>query len=441
MKKQKIRREEGGPAFRRLEESPFQEIMSRKKMNPILLITVLMLGIFVFASGLFGKLSKDPSVTGIRADFNGLIRPGEPFNADMFIVKGITEDSRLVPLKNFTVTSETAATNGGTCETIITAQGHEVTAIVPITREEVASLNIGYPYKEDVKVTFYSNGDLEFTGTGDVQNFGDIPWKEYEYTHVYFDGNLTITKMDQWFKGSKTLTYIDSLPKTVKSIKEMASGCELLKDAPEYFQCQNLKVMDNAFWGCSLIENVDVLPVNVTSAKYAFSGCVSLQNPCDMGKTSNLIDISGIHSGCTSLRNVPEIPETVAVMDESFKGCINIQYAAKFPQNVQSIREAYANCTSLETASTIPEKAKDISQCYIGCNALSGTLEINTDTKNFAGVLRNAATMGDILSISGNSGNLLAIQQDSGNSDIVLADPKAAANQNKRMLAEELATK
>ena len=416
-----------------------QEKMSRRKKSPILLITVLILGVFVLASGLSEKLNKDPSVTGIRAEFNGSIRPGESFTAEMFTVKGVTADSRLVPLRKFTVTNETAAMNGGTCEATIVAQGHETTVIVPITREEVAALNIGYPYKEDVKVTFYSNGDLEFTGTGDVQNFGDIPWKEYEYTHVYFDDSLSITKMDQWFKGSKTLTYISSLPKTVKSIKEMASGCELLEVAPEYFQCQSLKVMDNAFYGCSLIENVDVLPVSVTSAKYTFSGCVSLQNPCDMSKTSNLTDISGIHSGCTSLRNAPEIPETVAVMDESFKGCINVQYATKFPENVQSIREAYANCTSLETASTIPEKVKDISQCYTGCNSLSGVLEINTDTKSFSGVLRNAVTMGDILSISGNSGNLLAIQQDSESSNIILADPEAAANQNKRMLAEEAA--
>lgn len=415
--------------------------MSRKKNKPIFLIIVVLLGVVILGDGMLGKFSKDPSVTGIRAEFTGTVHPGEHLTPDMFTVKGVTADSRLVALKNFTVTGQKASANGGTCEATISAQGHETATIVHITREEVAALDIGYPYKEDVKVTFYSNGDLEFSGTGDVQNFGEIPWSEYEYTHVFFDDNLSITKMDQWFKDSKTLTYISPLPKTVKSIKDMASGCIQLREAPEYFQCQDLKVMDNAFSGCKSMESVDVLPVNVTSAKYAFSGCVSLQNPCDMSKTSDLTDISGIHSDCTSLRNVPEIPETVAVMDESFKGCINVQYATKFPENVQSVRDAYANCTSMETAATIPERAKDISQCYAGCNALAGALEINTDTKNFTGVLRKAVTMGDTLTISGNSGNLLAIQQDSGNSNIILSDPEAAAQQHERMVAEEMSLK
>lgn len=418
-------------------------MVRKKSLNSIIfLIIIILAAVLLLRNVILSRVGRDPEITGLRAEFAGTIAPGESFSPDMFKVRGITEDSRLVVLKKYQIKDEKAALNGPSCEATITSQGYETTVVVPIDREEIASMSIGYPYKEDVKVTCYSNGDLEFSGNGDVQNFGlKVPWADYEYTHVYFDDNLTITKMDQWFKGNKELRYISALPKTVKSIKDLANGCEQLKAAPDYFQCKDLKIMDNAFSGCILLETIDVLPVSVTSARYAFSNCVSLQDPCDMTKTSDLTDISGIHAGCTSMRNAPEIPETVAYMDESFKGCINVPYATKFPDNVQSIRGAYAECTNLETASTVPEKAKDISQCYSGCSALSGTLEINTDTKSFNGFLRNSVTMGDTLSISGNSGNLLAIQQDSNSNNIILADPEAAARQNERMQAEESGSK
>ena len=48
-----------------------------------------------------------------------------------------------------------------------------------------------------------------------------------------------------------------------------------------------------------------------------------------------------------------------------------------------------------------------------------------------------ATTNGDKLSISGNCGNLLAIQKNASNSNIVMADPEAAAKQNERLNREK----
>ena len=104
---------------------------------------------------------------------------------------------------------------------------------------------------------------------------------------------------------------------------------------------------------------------------------------------------------------------------------------------IQDASSVYAGDTGLVTAAAIPESVTDFSNCYANCSSLSGSLEINSDTSNFGGVLQGATTNGDKLTISGNSGNLLAIQKDSGNRNIALADPEAASKQNERMLREQ----
>ena len=133
----------------------------------------------------------------------------------------------------------------------------------------------------------------------------------------------------------------------------------------------------------------------------------------------------------------PKIPDTVVSMSECYQNCINIKDAVKFPINIQDASSVYAGDTGLVTAAAIPESVTDFSNCYANCSSLSGSLEINSDTSNFGGVLQGATTNGDKLTISGNSGNLLAIQKDSGNRNIALADPEAASKQNERMLREQ----
>lgn len=384
------------------------------------------------------KFDEDPVVTSIQAEFVGEVEPGGTLGKSMFEVKGVTESGKLVKLNDFTSKTTKAAANGSTCEIQIEAQGCTATAIINIKRKPVFTQNIGYPNEEEAKVTCYSNGDLEFTGKGEITNFAEeLPWEECEYTYVYLDESLNIESMDNWFADNENLVYCDDLPKTVKTIKGTFSNCVSLKKTPGYFQCSNMKIMDYAFSGCSGLKEIDVIPVNASSIKYIFENCTSLQHPINLSKTSNLIYADGMHSGCINLRNASEVPKSVISMHESYQGCINIKEAVQFPPNVQDIASAYEGDTGLITGATVPESVLDFTDCYNGCTSLNGALEINTDTDKFTGALVEANVNGDKLSLSGNSGNLLAIQKDSGNSNIVLADPEAAAQQNERMNREQ----
>ena len=386
---------------------------------------------------LAGDLNQDPPITNLQAEFVGEVKPGQSFTRGMFNVRGVTESGKIVQLHDFSSETDAAAENGDTCEVEITAQGQSVTTIVNITREPVFQQDIGYPNEKDVTVTCYENGDLSFTGKGDLTNFGNaLPWKDCEYSHVYIDESLNIETMDSWFEGNTELVYCDDIPKTLKTMKKTFAGCIALEKTPNYFQCSNLKIMDYAFSGCSSIKEIDILPVNVTSAQYTFEGCTSLQSSADLSKTSNLQNISGLHNGCINLRETTAIPDSVLYMTETFMGCLNIKEAAAFPNKVIDIASAYCGDSALISGAMIPESVTDFSNCYQGCSVLSGNLEINSDTDAYEGALMNATTNGDKLTISGNSGNLLAIQKDAGNGNIMLADPEAASQQNERMLRE-----
>ena len=394
----------------------------------------------VVAAGLIGysqiskELTKDPEITSIQAEFVGKVGPGESLSKSMFDVKGTTNTGKVISIKDFSSKTSTAAKNGASCEIEIESQGQKTTAIIDITRKPIFKQNIGYPNEKGAKVTCYENGDLEFTGKGDITNFTKkLPWSSCKYSHVYIDESLKIENMDNWFEGNEELVYCDDLPKTLKTMKNTFAGCTSLKKTPDYFQCSNLKIMDYAFSECASLKEADLVPVNVASMKYTYAGCVSLQNPISLNKTSNLTNISGIYSGCTNLREATEIPDSVIYMDESYKDCINIKEAVKFPKNVEEINAAYEGCTGLMTGATIPESVVDFTDCYNGCESLSGKLEINSDSSDFQGVLTGATTNGDKLSISGNCGNLLAIQKNASNNNIVLADPEAASRQNERL--------
>lgn len=449
----------------------------------LIIIVVAVLAVIMIGYGKVSQiLRKDPEVVSIKAEFVGEVAPGEKYKKNMFDVKGTTAAGKVVSLNNFTVKNITgttaddetsgevltnedeqvltdassqtqnteeisaeddkniirAAQNGDSCEVEVESQGYTATAIVNITREIAAEFNIGYPQEDTAKVTFYSNGDLVFSGSGSITNFSNnFPWSDYDYTHVYIDEELEIENMNNWFSGAENLVYCDPLPKSVKTISSAFYNCVLLETTPEYFQCSNLKIMDYAFSNCYSLKEVDTIPVNVTSARYTFDTCTSLQNPVSLDKTSNLTNITGIFNGCTSLRNATSIPESVTTMDEAYMGCINIKEAVKFPGNVQTISNAYSGCEGLTTGASIPESVTDFTKCYYGCSSLTGTLEINTDSGSYTGCLQNATTNGDKLEILGNSGHLLDIQKDSGNSNITLQNAEAAAQQNERMLREQ----
>lgn len=407
------------------------------KIKAIIAVAVVAVGMIGY-SRISKEMNKDPEITGLQAEFVGKVGPGESLSKSMFKVTGTTEAGKSVQIDDFSSKTTTAAENGASCEVDIEAQGQSVTVIVDITREPVLEEDIGYPNEKSAKVTCYSNGDLEFTGKGDITNFTKtLPWSSSTYSHVYIDDSLKIENMDSWFEGNKNLVYCDNLPKTLKTMKSTFAGCTTIKKTPDYFQCSNLKIMDYAFSGCSALKEADIIPVNVSSMKYTYANCSSLQKPISLNKTSNLTNVSGLYSGCINLREATEIPDSVIYMNETYKDCINIKEAVKFPKSIEEISATYEGCTGLLTGATIPESVINFTDCYNGCESLNGKLEINSDSDSFEGALMGATTNGDKLSISGNCGNLLAIQKNASNNNIVLADPEAASKQNERLNREK----
>lgn len=406
------------------------------KIKAIIAVAVVAVGMIGYTQ-ISKEMNKDPEITGLQAEFVGKVGPGGSLSKNMFKVTGTTEAGKVVQINDFSSKTTTAAESGASCEVNIEAQGQSATVIVDITREPVLEENIGYPNEKSAKVTCYSNGDLEFTGKGDITNFTTFPWSSSTYSHVYIDDSLKIENMDNWFEGNENLVYCDNLPKTLKTMKSTFAGCTAIEKTPDYFQCSNLKIMDYAFSGCSALKEADIIPVNVSSMKYTYADCISLQSPISLDKTSNLTNVSGLYSGCTSLREATTIPDSVIYMNETYKDCINIKEAVKFPKSIEEISAAYAGCTGLLTGATIPESVINFTDCYNGCESLNGKLEINSDSDSFEGVLMGATTNGDKLSISGNCGNLLAIQKNASNSNIVMADPEAASKQNERLNREK----
>lgn len=412
-----------------------------RKATGLAIFACLLLFLIVF-SKIRSATRKDPDVSSIKAEFTGEIGPGQNLRASMFRVTGETANGKSVQIHSFQAEPVAAPGNGSDFGVTVTAQGQTASVTVPVTREVQSSANIGLQREDSATVTLYTNGDLVFSGSGPIKNFGtNLPWKKMtnsrlQYTHVYFSKELEIPNIDGWFSDNDSLIYCSELPKSLKSMKSAFSGCTALEKAPDYFGCEELKIADNAFSGCTSLTEADTLPVNLRSAAGMFSDCPALRQAVDMSKTSSLTNISGIYQNDTGLVDLSPVPESVSDMSQAFSGCINIQNAVPFPESVLNISGTYQDCTSLTTGAAIPESADNISNCYSGCSSLCGTLEINTDTNNYSGVLSGAAAMGDALVISGNSGNLLAIQQDSGMQSISLADPQEAAKQNQRMIAE-----
>ena len=234
------------------------------KIKAIIAVAVVAVGMIGYTQ-ISKEMNKDPEITGLQAEFVGKVGPGGSLSKNMFKVTGTTEAGKVVQINDFSSKTTTAAENGASCEVNIEAQGQSATVIVDITREPVLEENIGYPNEKSAKVTCYSNGDLEFTGKGDITNFTTFPWSSSTYSHVYIDDSLKIENMDNWFEGNENLVYCDNLPKTLKTMKSTFAGCTAIEKTPDYFQCSNLKIMDYAFSGCSALKEADIIPVNVSS--------------------------------------------------------------------------------------------------------------------------------------------------------------------------------
>lgn len=404
---------------------------------PLFLILVALVGMKLYNGYQQEQLESQP-ITELKCEFIGEVTPSEQLRSSMFRVQAVTNSGIMFDIQSYSIDVKNAPKNGSEFNVTVTYQEKSNVMTVPIKRNPVTEYKIGYPEPENVKATIYSNGDLEFSGSGNTMSFrdGDVPWKDEDYTHVYFSGMIEPGNIDYWFKGNRNLVQCQDLPKSIESMRGTFSGCISLTESPNFFQCTKLRIMTDVFNGCINLKTTDVLPVATVNADAAFKDCKSLLLGPDMTKTTALTSINSICAGDTSLTAAPMIPESVIEMSKAFEGCSNIHTAAAFPKLVENISYSYADCSSLEKGASIPESVNDCKGCYSGCTDLNGNLEINTDTKNNTGILYKSVQSGKKLTLSGNSGRLIEIQQNSANKDIQLLDVDEASRQFERMTAE-----
>lgn len=373
-------------------------------------------------TGFLGDRTNSEPIDSIKCEVAKEIHPSEALDRSMFKVIATSISGISSQTKDFQIDIEKAPDHGENFEVMITVGEINETILVPLTRSPVVQFNIGYPSQEDVKAVVYSNGDLSIQGKGKTLKFsnGDTPWKNEEFSHVYFDSELETDNMDYWFTGNEKLLFINTIPSSVESLKGTFSGCKALEQTPDFFQCDNLRIMEDTFKDCISLKATDDIPISVVNMKETYSGCTMLINPPDLSKTNNLMYISGSFENCSNLVEVPNLPDSIIEMNSAFSNCTNVREIKRFPAFVEDIDNAFENCISLEKSAAIPKTVECASNCFSGCENLYGNLEINTNTDDCDGFLRGAVMSGRKLTLSGDSSKLIEIQQEADNRSIQL---------------------
>lgn len=95
--------------------------------------------------------------------------------------------------------------------------------------------NFGATNPEEVKVTLYTNGVLEFTGKGNTKTVffnSPNPWAVNYSEHITstaIDPGIRSNNMDAWYRACRNLGNVNIIiPETVKSAKYTFGGCKKL---------------------------------------------------------------------------------------------------------------------------------------------------------------------------------------------------------------------
>ena len=162
---------------------------------------------------------------------------------------------------------------------------------VNIKRDPVKEFHCGYPNLTNVVAVLYSNGELSFEGSGDVMVYdeGDYPWVKYKDKEnaikaVTFSEDVKPTNMNYWFEGMKTITYVDKIPDTVKTMIRTFEGCEALPAMADWSEDKELLDATECYSKCVSLKTTFALPENLRKATKCFADCAELQQTPDMTK-------------------------------------------------------------------------------------------------------------------------------------------------------------
>lgn len=320
---------------------------------------------------------------------------------------------------------------GATTEVTLKKEKWECTVELKNKRHVVAEIECGKPNLKDVKATVYSNGELAFTGTGDILSYNnnDYPWLSFDgidknpITSITFEDTVKPIYMDGYFRELHELEYVENIPASVESLEGTFSGCSALKIAPDLEHCKNLLNMSHCFENCIAMVKPPSIPSSVKNLDSCFASCAELKEGTDVSHATGVMTAIQMYSGCSML-NKADLPPQVKVIDDAFKNCINMKKAPAIPESVESMSNTFQNNISLVEASTIPANVRDVSGCFQGCAKLKGILIVNGNPKKYTGFL-SKASIATNLDLQGNSKMLdILAQQGNENPNITVNGSK-----------------
>ena len=370
--------------------------------KPLIVIGVL-LCIYVVALKILpavqdSQTAKSP-VVSMNASNEMVYKQGSTIKVSDFKVKVKHKNGRSTSLKSneFSIDTEKPAKTGSYTAVKLTYKANEkITCTVKVKnqREPVVRFNVGTPNLKDVKAVLYDNGELCFEGTGDVLQFQEFPWLEYDENADYqvktvtFEDGVTPTSMDEWFHGLTTLTYVDPIPSSVESLSMTFAGTSLKKGV-DWSNCTGLRNLYGTYAECSELKSVPAIPSTVRVASYMCQECTSLTNGVDCIKAEALEDMTGMYDGCSNLISVSFAPN-VTNISAICQNCINIKAIPEIPASVLYMESSFSGDTLLTTVPGIPAGVLTVSSCFKECKNLTGTLVIDANPDDYSGWLTDA---------------------------------------------------
>lgn len=400
-----------------------------KLLKRIVLVAVLFT-VFLVAFKLYNtkqvKATLKTPVVELTASNDKTYAAGQAILPEDFTVKEKHENGKTVTLDtdDFTLQPEVAAHTGATTPVVITkASDPSWTCEVDVKnkRVEVISFDVGYPNLEDVKATIYSNGELEFTGKGNVKNYEKkkMPWETYEdaddnpIVSVVFQDGVEPISMDYWFKGQEELKYINKIPASVQSMEYTLADCPSLETGPDWTACNALTNLTGTFSEDTSLTYVYPIPSSVTVMDAICSECTSLEIAPDMSEAVSVVYMQESFASCISLHEIGNLPPNVQSLSNAFYECINLEVAPQIPETVLSMPKTFNKCMALKTASAIPASVKDLSSTYAECPKLCGTLVIDANPDKYGSFL-SKSVVSVSLNLTGSSQmlNILGLTRD-----------------------------
>lgn len=402
----------------------------------LLLILLLLLGGYVGIKVVlptYNRVSSESSpIVKIEATNDKEYTRSDTIKPEDFTVMATHKNGKRLQIEpeDFTVSRKKVNRVGKTTAVTVRLKNDEsVTYDVYVKnhRDAILRFNCGATNLQDVKAVLYDNGELCFEGTGDVLQFNDYPWLDYDgaddnpIESITFSDGVTPSDMDNWFSGLSTLSYVGKLPSSVQSLSGTFSGCSLEKGA-DWSSCTGLLNTTDTYNGCSLLTEIPALPASVRIADGMCTDCPELLEAADLTKATSLTSAQSTFAGCSKLIKASMAPKVVYI-NNMYQNCINLKETPDIPSSVVSMDSTFSGDISLVTIHTIPANVQYMNSTFEGAKRIEGNATIQATPVEFNSCFSNAAIATKI-NLSGKSKNLNLIA-DTAQSRNVLVNGKA----------------